>query len=191
MPVRISNKQKTLIECLLLLVLATTLRSLFIGKTDLGVDESFTLYMAQLSIPDIVKILCDGDNPPLWEILLHGWIKLFGISETAIRSLSLIFNVLTVIPIYFIGEKHLHRFAGIAAAICYCCSNFSIFMAHECRVYSLIGFTAACSAWLFRYSTVRCCKSCSWDSSVVACSISLFSCSGWSPSRSACFFRIS
>lgn len=149
MPVRISNKQKTLIECLLLLVLATTLRSLFIGKTDLGVDESFTLYMAQLSIPDIVKILCDGDNPPLWEILLHGWIKLFGISETAIRSLSLIFSVLTVIPIYFIGEKHLHRFAGIAAAICYCCSNFSIFMAHECRVYSLIGFTAACSAWLF------------------------------------------
>jgi uncharacterized membrane protein len=129
--------------------LAALLRCLYIGKTDLGGDESFTLYMAQLTIPDIVKILCNGDNPPLWEILLHGWISIFGISEVAIRSLSLIFSVLTVIPIYFIGEKHIHRFAGIAASVCYCCSTFSIYMSHECRVYSLIGFLAACSAWLF------------------------------------------
>ena len=149
MPARTSNKSLPWLECLLLLVLATLLRCLFIGKTDLGGDESFTLYMAQLNIPDIVKILCRGDNPPLWELLLHGWIKLFGISETAIRSLSLIFSVLTIIPIYFLGEKHLHRFAGIAAALCYCCSTFSIYMSHECRVYSLLGCMAACSAWLF------------------------------------------
>ena len=78
--------------------------------------------MSQLTIPDIVKILCKGDNPPLWELLLHGWIALFGITEVAIRTLSLLFNVLTVIPIYYLGERHLHRFAGIAAALCYCCS---------------------------------------------------------------------
>ncbi|MBO7084184.1 MAG: glycosyltransferase family 39 protein [Bacteroidales bacterium] len=149
MDVRVSNKYRPLLECLLLLAIATTLRCLFIGKTDLGRDEAFSLYMSQLTIPDIVKILCKGDNPPLWEILLHGWIKVFGISEVAIRILSLIFSVLTVIPIYFIGEKHIHRFAGIAASLCYCCSTFSIYMSHECRVYSLISFLTACSAWLF------------------------------------------
>lgn len=149
MPVKISNKLQRLLECLSLLALATVLRCLFIGKTDLGRDEAFSLYMAQLNIPDIVKILCKGDNPPLWELLLHGWIKLFGISEVAIRGLSLIFSALTVIPIYFLGEKHLRRFAGIAASLCYCCSTFSIYMSHECRVYSLLGFLAACSVWLF------------------------------------------
>jgi len=149
MPAKTSNKLQKLLECLLLLALATLLRCLYIGKTDLGGDESFSLYMAQLSIPDIVKILCKGDNPPLWEILLHGWINIFGISEVAIRILSLIFSALTVIPIYFIGEKYIRRFAGLAAAMCYCCSTFSIYMAHECRVYSLIGFATACSAWLF------------------------------------------
>ena len=136
-------------ECTLLLALAVLLRCLFIGKTDLGRDEAFSLYMAQLDIPDIVRILCHGDNPPLWELLLHGWIRVFGISEVAIRSLSLLFSALTVIPIYFIGEKYIHRFAGIAASLCYCCSTFSIYMAHECRVYSLIGFLTACSAWIF------------------------------------------
>ncbi|MCR5645299.1 MAG: glycosyltransferase family 39 protein [Bacteroidales bacterium] len=144
-----SNKRFAWLECLLLVALATVLRCLFIGKTDLGSDEAFSLYMAQLSLPDIVKLLCQGDNPPLWELLLHGWIALFGITEVAIRTLSLLFNVLTVIPIYYLGERHLHRFAGIAAALCYCCSTFSIYMAHECRVYSLIGLMTACSVWLF------------------------------------------
>ena len=92
------NKLQSAIECLALLALAVALRALYIGKTDLGGDESFTLYMALQSLPDIVAMLTRGDNPPLWETLLHFWTKVFGISEVAIRSLSLIFSALTVIP---------------------------------------------------------------------------------------------
>ena len=149
MPVETTNRRHSWLECLSLVALATLLRCLFIGKTDLGSDEAFSLYMAQLNMGDIVRLLCQGDNPPLWELLLHGWIGIFGISEVAIRTLSLIFSALTVIPVYFIGERHIRRYAGIAAALCYCCSTFSIYMSHECRVYSLIGFTATCSVWLF------------------------------------------
>jgi len=143
------TRRQTTIECVLLLALATVLRALFVGKTDLGGDESFTLYMSLQSVPDLVRMLCQGDNPPLWEFLLHFWVKIFGISEVAIRSLSLIFSVLTVIPIYLAGEKYFHRFAGIAASLCYCFSTFSIYMAHECRVYSLLGLCTASSALLF------------------------------------------
>ena len=143
------NKLQSAIECLVLLALAVALRALCIGKTDLGGDESFTLYMALQSLPDIVAMLTRGDNPPLWETLLHFWVKVFGISEVAIRSLSLIFSALTVIPIYLLGERHIQRFVGIAASLFYCFSTFSIYMAHECRVYSLIGFATASSIYLF------------------------------------------
>lgn len=148
-PMQAPNQRQTLIECLALLAIAALLRIWFVGKTDLGYDESFSLYMALQSVPDAVRMLCNGDNPPLWEILLHFWVKVFGISEVAIRSLSLIFSVLTVIPIYFLGERHIHRLAGIAASLFYCFSTFSIYLAHDCRVYSLIGFCSACSAWLY------------------------------------------
>ncbi len=144
-----STKRQSLIECLVLIAVAVVLRVLHIGKTDLGGDESFSLYMALQGVPDIVRMLCQGDNPPLWELLLHFWVKVFGISEVAIRSLSLIFSVLTVVPIYLLGERHLQRFAGIAATLCYCFSTFSIYLAHECRVYSLIGFCTASSVLLF------------------------------------------
>lgn len=143
------TRRQSFIECLVLLMVAIVLRFWFMGKTDLGYDESFSLYMALQSVPDLVRMLCQGDNPPLWELLLHYWVKAFGISEVAIRSLSLIFSVLTVIPIYLVGEKYLHRIAGIAASLCYCFSTFSIYMAHECRVYSLIGCCTAFSLLLF------------------------------------------
>lgn len=148
-PLQAPTQRQTFIECLILLVIAAVLRIWFIGKTDLGGDESFTLYMSLQSLPDIVRMLCQGDNPPLWELLLHFWIKALSISEVAIRSLSLIFSVLTIIPIYLLGEKYIHRFVGLAASLFYCFSTFSIYLAHECRVYSLIGFLTVSSALLF------------------------------------------
>ena len=148
-PLQAPNQRQNIIESLILLVIAAVLRIWFLGKTDLGGDESFSLYVSLQSLPDIVRMLCQGDNPPLWEVLLHFWIKPFGISEVAIRSLSFIFSTLTIIPIYLLGEKYIHRFAGIAASLFYCFSTFSIYMAHECRVYSLIGFLTTSSALLF------------------------------------------
>ena len=120
------NKRQTILECLVLLVIAAVLRIWFVGKTDLGYDESFSLHITLQSLPDIVGLLSKGDNPPLWELMLHFWVKVFGISEVAIRSLSLIFSALTVIPIYLLGEKHIHRWAGLAASLFYCFSTFSI-----------------------------------------------------------------
>lgn len=143
------TKRQFVIECLALLVVALVLRVWYVGKTDLGGDESFSLYMALQTVPDLVRMLCQGDNPPLWELLLHFWVRVFGISEVAIRSLSVVFSVLTVAPIYVAGEKYIHRWTGIAASLFYCCSTFSIYMAHECRVYSLVGFSTACSVMLF------------------------------------------
>lgn len=143
------NKRQTILECLVLLVIAAVLRIWFVGKTDLGYDESFSLLISLQSLPDIVQLLSKGDNPPLWELMLHFWVKVFGISEVAIRCLSLVFSALTVIPIYLLGERHIHRWAGVAASLFYCFSTFSIYLAHDCRVYSLIGFLSASSALLF------------------------------------------
>ena len=142
-------RRRALIECLILVAIAAALRIWHIGKTDLGYDESFSLYMSLQSLPDAIRMLCKGDNPPFWEVLLHFWIKAFGISEVAIRSVSLIFSTLTIIPIYLLGKKYIHRWTGFAASLFYCFSTFSIYLAHECRVYSLIGFLSASSALLF------------------------------------------
>ena len=88
-----------------LFVLAFALRMWRIGVADLGNDECFSAYHAQGSIGFIVSTLLRGDNPPLWELLLHGWTWVVGISPVALRSLSALLSALTVVPLYAAGKR--------------------------------------------------------------------------------------
>ncbi|MCT4581030.1 MAG: glycosyltransferase family 39 protein [Flavobacteriales bacterium] len=142
-------KYKTLLWSSLLLVLAGLLKGWNIVETDIGGDECFSVYNAQLSVKEITTWLFKGNNPPLWEILLHFWIQPFGVSELSIRSLSLLFNVGTVLPIIYIGERFIGKKAGFYTALLFIFSSFSLFLAHEARVYSLIGFLVAWSVYFF------------------------------------------
>lgn len=143
------KSRRKYVELLFLVCLATLLRVWYINKADIGNDECFSLAYAQFHIRDIVSILLQGDNPPLWEILVHYWIILLGTSVFSIRLLSTLFSILTVIPLYLTGEKFIRRYAGIPAALLYAFSTLSIFLAHDGRVYSLIGFLSAWSLYLF------------------------------------------
>lgn len=115
----------------------------------IGSDECFSAYSAQLPPITIIKWLSTGDNPPFWELLLHYWIKVFGISELSIRFPALIFNVLTIIPIYFIGEKYIKKHVGTIASLLFIFSSLSLFLAHEARVYSLLGLLCSSSVYFF------------------------------------------
>ena len=135
--------------CAMAVALATTVRLKCVGKADIGGDECFSLFYALQSPDDIVRVLACGDNPPLWELLLHYWVALFGISVMSLRILSLIFSVLTVVPLYLAGERHVGRGAGVVASLMYGFSTFSIFLSHDGRVYSLVAMLAAWSLYLF------------------------------------------
>lgn len=140
-----------------LVLLATLLRLWHVGSTDIGQDESFSAMCALFPIGDIIYILTKGDNPPLWEILLHYWEVWFGVSLVAMRMLPLIFNVLTVVPIYLTGVRfgpdefnsNARRYSGLFAALLFIFSDFALFLSHEIRVYSLIGFLSAWSLYFF------------------------------------------
>jgi mannosyltransferase len=72
-----------------LLVLNFILKLLFLGRNDIALDEPFTVFWAQVEFPALFEMLKTENNPPLFFLLLHFWIKIFGISAFSVRFLPL------------------------------------------------------------------------------------------------------
>ncbi len=121
----------------------------FINTRDICLDEPFSIFHAQMEVSEIISILTKGNNPPLFEIILHFWIKLFGISPFSVRLLPLIFNSLTVLVIYFIGKNYFKVSVGVLASFLFIFSTYHFYFGLETRTYSLFSFATAASLYFY------------------------------------------
>ena len=122
----------------------------FITHRDVCLDEPYTIFYAQQSIGDILALPAKGEpNPPLFMLLLHFWIKLFGIGITAVRMLPLIFSSLTVVVLYLTGKRFFSIWTGLIASGMFLLSNFHFFHGLEVRTYSLLSLATALSLYFY------------------------------------------
>jgi mannosyltransferase len=133
----------------LLFLVYFVVRFFEIGTNSLAGDEPFSVYFAQIPLADILRHLKPGNNPPLYELLLHFWIKLFGISEIAVRIPSLLFSAATATLLYKIAADFFKKEAGFLAFGIFLFNNYATYFSHEARVYALFGLLTAASFYFF------------------------------------------
>ncbi|RLD61348.1 MAG: hypothetical protein DRJ05_02800 [Bacteroidetes bacterium] len=133
----------------LLLLINFILKIIYIGYGDIAGDEPFTIFYSQVDYETFSKMLQTENNPPLFFVLIHFWIKIFGISAISTRFLPLIFSTITVLFIYKTGMKFFNIRIAIISSLLFTFSNYHMYFAHETRVYSLFALLTTISMYAF------------------------------------------
>jgi mannosyltransferase len=143
---------------------AAWLRFHDLARESLWYDEGVSWQMSRLSCSEIVGLTAQDVHPPLYYFLLKGWAWAFGDSVFALRSLSALCGVGTVVAVFFFtrslcsapsaggaGDNAPHgaggRGAALLAAALTALSIFQISYGREMRMYPLGALLAVLSSW--------------------------------------------
>jgi len=143
---KMTNQARWILGILVLIKLSIGL--LFITHHSIDLDEPFSIFHAQNNLGDLFGIFKNENNPPLHFLLLHFWEQVFGISPFAVRSLSLIFSVLTVVVLFKIGLKFFSQQIAIFTCLFFIFSDFHHYYGLEARTYSLLVFEYSIAIYL-------------------------------------------
>ena len=110
----------------------------FLAPPELWLDEAQSVAIARLPLPELLTALQQDGSPPLYYVVLHGWMALFGTSATAVRALSAVLSVLTLPLAWDVARRLAGRRAGVALVVLLATSPFLIRYASETRMYALV-----------------------------------------------------
>jgi len=143
-----------------ILILALVLRLVAINQS-LWLDEAVQVWASSsFSIRDLLTKYMPGDfNPPLYHLLLHFWIKIFGTSEVGVRLLSLFVGLGSIWLFCLVGRRLFPKPSLIIRiirlnelgilALLLATSPLHIYYSQENRMYMLACFAVLLAVWRF------------------------------------------
>lgn len=109
------------------------------GTSPLWLDEAQTVAIADRPVGELLETLRLDGAPPLYYLLLHGWIELFGSADVAVRLLSGVLSVAGLPLAWWIGRQLTgRRRTGLLFVLVLAANPWTVRYAIETRMYALI-----------------------------------------------------
>jgi mannosyltransferase len=102
-------------------------------------DEALSVGISSHSLTAIPGVLRHDGSPPLYYLLLHVWMSVFGSSESATHAMSVLFGVLAVPIGTWIAWSLFGLRAGLIAAVLFAMNPFLTAYSQETRMYTLMS----------------------------------------------------
>ena len=132
---------------LAIVVLAVFLRFYDISAEDVWCDEANAVIISELNPSGIITRMSHDASPPLYNLLLHSWMYVFGETELSLRSLSVLFGIMLIIALYFIGKRIFSEKVGLYAALIASVAPIHIMYSQQIRMYTLLSFVSLMSMY--------------------------------------------
>jgi len=120
--------------------LGTLLRFWGVMSSSIWHDEGYTMWLIRYNFGEMVARTARDVHPPGYYFFAKAWTLVFGNSELAIRSLSVLFSVGIIYLTYKIVEKLINERAAFWASLFVAFSPFMIRFSQEARMYGVVAF---------------------------------------------------
>ncbi len=130
---------RTTIFLVLLTLISGYARTRYAGG-EYWIDEGIAVGISSHPLTAIPGILRLDGSPPLYYLILHIWMSLFGNGEAATHTLSMLFGVATV-PVSYWGVMTIfdNKRMALMASVLFACNAFLTAYSQETRMYSLMA----------------------------------------------------
>ncbi|MDA7803336.1 glycosyltransferase family 39 protein [Crocinitomix sp.] len=106
-----------------------------ISAFPISLDEPFSIFQAQKSISELWELFPTGNNPMGHFLVLKGWVSLFGIEPFAVRSLSFIVSLTTLVVLFKFARRFMSANFAFVLVLVFMLLRVNHYVAMEARMY--------------------------------------------------------
>jgi mannosyltransferase len=121
-----------------LTVLSAYMRTRFLSG-QFWMDEALSVGISSHSLVSIPGVLRHDGSPPLYYLMLHVWMSVFGNTESRTHALSLLFGLLSIPAGFWVAWSLFGRWAAVIAAVLFALNPFITAYSQETRMYTLMA----------------------------------------------------
>lgn len=140
-----------------ILLLGSVLALIRLDVTDLWLDEGISYWIARKPLLEVISY-CLGrswEHPPLYYMMLHGWMRLVGDSEFALRSLSWGGMMIAASGVTLLARRWFGDKIALLAALIAVTNPMVIKQARDVRMYAWLMALAALNVYLLERALTR------------------------------------
>lgn len=140
---------KNIILFIAFLLLALVINTLVLQSQSIRLDESQSLWISTKSTFAVLKFTAEDVHVPLYNLLLHFWIQIFGNNIYVARSLSLLFFLINIPILYKFSKNYFNNKVALLTVSLFILSPFIIWFTSETRMYTLFTLVATINNLFF------------------------------------------
>ena len=127
-----------------------------LDRKSFWIDESFTAVRVSASTSSgTIEALKRSPFPPLYYLMMRGWVAIVGLNDPALRLPSLGFGLLTLPATFLAWRRLIGRRASLWVLLLLALNAFHIWYSNDAKMYSLLWLLATLSSAAFLNLVLR------------------------------------
>ena len=120
---------------LIFIALGISIWSLF--SQSIRLDESQSIWVSSKPLATVISLTSTDVHVPLYGVILHFWMQIFGNSIVAARALSMLFFIMTLPVLYLFVKEASNKQIALLTLALFTLSPFIMWYTSEARMYTL------------------------------------------------------